>query len=439
MDKNTDKDSLYTLEGNPGFLSLFPHALQQVLAMFISNVVPLGMVAAAANPALSQEEIFNLTQAAMIAAGIATFIQASKLWKIGSGLPIFMGVSFTFAVPLAAIASKHGYGAVIGTVLVGGLFEGFLGLSVKYWKRLIAPVVSACVVIGIGLSLLAVAARSFGGGYVEDFGAKENIIIGSVTLLVSLVWMIYAKGPKKQLSILIGLAAGLIVSIFLGKADFSALKDSGIIALPKILPYKPVFRIDAIISIALIYLVSATETLGDASAVVGGTLNRSLTTEEMTGVITVDGFGSFISSLLGGIPVTSYSENVGLTIMTKVLNRNVARIGGVMLVIAGLFPVIGRFICTIPEAAIGGMLLIVLGQIIVAGFEMLAAAGFTNRNKLITSVSLSIGIGFTASTEAGIWRDFPVVVQSIFSQNVVAIIFVCALLLNLCLPEKILD
>lgn len=273
-------------------------------------------------------------------------------------------------------------------------------------------------------------------GYVEDFGSLPNIVIGTVTIAGSLLWMALAKGAKKQLSILIGIAAGYIAALLFGKVDFSVLHGVRWFALPRFLPYQPQFRWDAIVSVAIIYLVSATETLGDASAITGGLLHRPLTREEMTGALTIDGFGSFISGLLGGTPVTSYSENVGLTIMTGVVNRNVARVGGVVLIISGLFPPVSRFIGTIPEPVIGGMFLIVMGQIMTSGFEMIADAGFTARNKLITAISLSVAIGFTGATEAGIWSSFPVAIQSIFSQNVVAVIFVLALALNIVLPKN---
>ena len=307
------RSALYTLEGNPGLGMVLPFSLQQILAMFVTNLVPIGIIAAAASPALTEAEIFRLMQSAMIAAGIATILQATPIGKLGSGLPVFMGVSFTFVVPLSAIAAKYGYGAVTGTVLVGGLFEGLLGLTVRYWRRVMAPIVSAVVVTGIGLSLLSTAARSFGGGYAEDFGSVHNILIGFVTLQACLLWMVLAKGGKKQLSILVGLAAGYVAALLFGKVDLSGLTADGWVALPKLLPYRPFFRIDAIISIAIIYLVSATETLGDASALAGGVLHRELTPEETTGVLTIDGFGSALSGLLGGTPVTSYSENVGLT------------------------------------------------------------------------------------------------------------------------------
>lgn len=167
------QSALYALEGNPGLRMVLPFSLQQILAMFVTNMVPIGIIAAAAVPALTEAEIFRLMQSAMIAAGIATILQATPVWKLGSGLPVFMGVSFTFVVPLSAIAAKYGYGAVTGTVLIGGLFEGLLGLTVRYWRRVMAPIVSAVVVTGIGLSLLSTAARSFGGRLCGGFRLRS--------------------------------------------------------------------------------------------------------------------------------------------------------------------------------------------------------------------------------------------------------------------------
>ena len=434
-----NNNPLRELKGKVNPIKVLPFSLQQILAMFVTNLVPIGVVAVAAVPALSETAVVMLVQNAMIAAGIATFLQATPVWRLGSGLPIFMGVSFTFMVPLVAVASKHGYGAVVGCVLAGGVFEGLLGLTAKYWKKMIAPIVSAVVVTGIGLSLLSTAARSFGGGYTEEFGSVQNLITGVVTLLVCLLWQIFVKGNKKQLSILVGLTAGYVTALLFGKVDLSHLTESGWFALPRILPETPVFRFDAIVSICIIYLVSATETIGDASALTSGALHRAAEPGEIAGALTADGFGSAIGGLFGVTPVTSYSENVGLTIMTGVVNRNVARVGALVMVLCGLFPPVGQFVRSVPTPVIGGVLLMVIGQILVSGFQMIAEAGFTERNKLIAALSLAMGIGFTASTEAGIWENFPVVIQSIFAQNVVSVTFVIALLLNLVLPKHIAE
>ena len=431
--------NLMKLDGRVNLVRTLPYALQQILAMFVTNLVPIWTIGSMSQPALTHPQLMSLAQSAMVIAGIATFIQATPIWKIGANLPIFMGVSFTFVVPLASIASKYGYGAVIGSVLVGGAFEGILGLTAKYWKKMISPIVSATVVTGIGLSLLSVAARNFGGGYAEDFGSVSNLTIGGVTFVVCILWSVLTRGRKRQLSILIGLIAGYITALMFGKVDFSEMKGIGIFSLPKILPFKPIFRSDAILSICIIYVVSATETLGDASALVNGALHREVSSEEVRGALSADGFGSMLGGFFGVPPVTSYSENVGLTILTKVINKNVARVGAAILVICGLFPPIAAFMQTIPSAVMGGILLVVLGQILVSGFQMISETGFTARNKLIVALSLAIGIGFTASTEAGIWESFPVLLRSIFEQNVVAIIFVIAFLLNLILPQNLDD
>ena len=434
-----NNNPLHDLNGKVSLLKVLPFSLQQILAMFVTNIVPIGMITAAASPSLSRGEVLVLVQNAMIAAGIATFIQSTPIRRLGAGLPIFMGVSFTFIIPLTAIAARHGYGAVVGAVLAGGVFEGFLGLTARYWKKIITPIISAVVVEGIGLSLLSTAARSFGGGYVQDFGSPPNLIIGIVTLIVFLLWQIYMKGTKKQLAILVGLAAGYIMALLFGKVTFSNLTEGGWFALPKLLPYTPVFRLDAVISICIIYLVSAAETMGDASALVSGTLHREITLDEISGALAADGFGSSLGGLLGVTPVTSYSENVGMTILTGVVNCQVARIGALIMILCGLFPPVGQFVQSIPTPVIGGVLLIVLGQILVSGFQMIAEAGFTPRNKLIASLSLAMGIGFTASTEAGVWSAFPVAVQSIFAQNIVSVIFVIALIMDLLLPKHMSD
>lgn len=431
---SNDNDNLMVLTGRIKPLKALPFALQQIIAMFITNLVPIMMIGGCVP--LPSDQIVILSQNAMIVAGIATFIQATPIWKIGSGLPIYMGVSFTFIVPLSAIAAKHGYGAVLGAVIVGGLFEGVLGLSAKYWKKVISPIVSATVVTGIGLSLLSTAARSFGGGYVEDFGSLSHLLIGTITILTCVLWQVLIKGNKKQLSILIGVAAGYLTALILGEVKFTGFSDIRWFALPKILPYKPEVRIDAVISICIIYLVSATETMGDASAFASGALHRNVEPEEVSGALTADGFSSALAGLMGVSPVTSYSENIGMTIMTGVVNRSVARIGALIMIVCGLFPPIGVFIRTIPASVIGGVMLLVMGQILVSGFQMVSEAGFTTRNKLIASLSLAIGVGFTSSTEAGIWSEMPVAVQSVFSQNIVAVIFVMALFLNLVLPKN---
>lgn len=433
---NCSISNIYKLDGRVPIGKAIPFGLQHILAMFVSNLAPITMIAGAAKVPVTGAELGMLLQNAMFAAGIATMIQLYPLWKIGSRLPVVMGVSFTFVTVLSTISANYGYPAVIGAVLIGGLFEGTLGLFAKYWRKIISPIVATSVVTAIGFSLFTVGARSFGGGYATDFGSVSNLLLGLITLATCLLWNMFAKGYLKQLSVLAGLIVGYIVAIFMGKVDLSMIMSGGIVALPHLLPIKPEFHAGAIMSACIIFLVSAAETIGDTSALVAGGLGREITGEEISGSLACDGYGSFISGLFGCPPVTSFSQNVGLIAMTKVVNRFTIMTGAVAMILAGLFPPIGNFFASLPQSVLGGCTIMMFGTILTSGMQMIANCGFTQRNITIVAMALSIGIGFTTTSESGIWAEFSPVVQSVFSANVVAVVFVVAIIMNLILPKN---
>lgn len=433
---NCSISNIYKLDGRVPIGKAIPFGLQHILAMFVSNLAPITIIAGAAKVPVTGAELGMLLQNAMFAAGIATMIQLYPLWKIGSRLPVVMGVSFTFVTVLSTISANYGYPAVIGAVLIGGLFEGTLGLFAKYWRKIISPIVAASVVTAIGFSLFTVGARSFGGGYATDFGSVSNLLLGLITLATCLLWNMFAKGYLKQLSVLAGLIVGYIVAIFMGKVDLSMIMSGGIVALPHLLPIKPEFHAGAIMSACIIFLVSAAETIGDTSALVAGGLGREITGEEISGSLACDGYGSFISGLFGCPPVTSFSQNVGLVAMTKVVNRFTIMTGAVAMILAGLFPPIGNFFASLPQSVLGGCTIMMFGTILTSGMQMIANCGFTQRNITIVAMALSIGIGFTTTSESGIWAEFSPVVQSVFSANVVAVVFVVAIIMNLILPKN---
>lgn len=430
-----DINNIYQLDGKVPVLKAIPFGLQHILAMFVANLTPITLIAAAAQPALSTEQIAVLLQNAMFVAGIATLIQLFPVWKVGAKLPIVMGVSFTFVTVLCTVGANYGYPAVVGAVLIGGIFEGTLGLFAKYWRKIISPIVAASVVTAIGFSLFTVGARSFGGGYAEDFGSVQNLTIAGITLLTCLAWNIFAKGYIRQLSVLAGLIVGYIVAILFGKVDLSMIFSGGIIALPHLLPFKPEFHLGAIASVAIIFMVSSAETIGDTSAMVASGLNRDITDKEISGSLACDGYASAISSLFGCPPVTSFSQNVGLIAMTKVVNRFTIATGAVCMLLAGLLPPIGNFFASLPDAVLGGCTIMMFGSILTSGMEMIAKCGFTQRNITIVSLSLAIGIGFTTASEVGIWAAFPEAIQTVFASNVVAVVFVMSIVLNLILPK----
>ena len=428
-------NNIFQLNGRVPLAKAIPFGLQHILAMFVSNLAPITLIAAAAQPAMPQAEVAVLLQNAMFAAGIATLIQLYPIWKVGSRLPVVMGVSFTFVAVLSSIVANYGYASMVGAVIVGGLMEGTLGLLAKYWRKIITPIVAASVVTAIGFSLFTVGTRSFGGGYAEDFGSAQNLLLGVITLAACLLWNTLAKGYLKQLSVLAGLVVGYIVAIFMGKVDLGTLMSGGLIALPRFLPYMPEFHAGAIASACIIFLVSAAETIGDTSALVSGGPGREITSEEISGSLACDGYASTIAALFGCPPVTSFSQNVGLVAMTKVVNRFTIMTGAACMLLAGLLPPVGNFFASLPESVLGGCTIMMFGSIVISGMQMIANCGFSQRNVTIASLSLAIGIGFTATSEADIWHIFPETIQSVFSSNVVAVVFVVSIILSLVLPK----
>lgn len=433
MEKDTEMKNLFQLDGRVPVLKAIPFGLQHILAMFVANLTPITLIGVSSG--LSQDQIAFLLQNAMFVAGIATLVQLYPVWKVGSKLPIVMGVSFTFVAILSYVGATYGYPSAIGAILVGGIFEGVLGLLAKYWKKIITPIVAASVVTSIGFSLFSVGTRSFGGGYTDSFGSAENLILGTVTLAACLLFNIFAKGYKKQLSVLFGLFVGYVLAIFMGKVDLSVIMSEGLIALPHLLPFKPEFHLGAIIGVAVIFLVSAAETIGDTSALVNSGLNREVSEKEISGSLACDGFCSSISSLFGCPPITSFSQNIGLINMTGVVNRFTIATGAICMILAGLLPPIGNFFATLPESVLGGCTIMMFGTILTSGIQMISKAGFNQRNVTIVALSLAVGIGFTSGTEADIWHIFPQIVQDVFAGNCVAVVFVVSIVLSLILPK----
>ncbi len=431
--ENVSVENIYKLDGRVPLGKAIPFGLQHILAMFVANIAPIIIVAGASG--LTGKELAMLLQNCMFVAGIGTLIQLYPVWKIGARLPIVMGVSFTFVSILCFVGSSFGYNAVIGAVIVGGIVEGTLGIFAKYWRKIISPVVAACVVTTIGFSLLNVGANSFGGGFgAEDFGSAKNLLVGTFTLVCCLLFNVFAKSFWKQLSVLFGLVMGYILAIFMGMVDFSGLLDSGIVSLPKFMPFMPEFNISAILATVVIFLVSATETIGDTSAMVVSGLDRDITEKEISGSLACDGYMSSVSALFGCMPITSFSQNVGLIAMTKVVNRFTIMTGAVCMLLCGLFPPLGAFFSTLPESVLGGCTIMMFGSIVVSGIQMMIRCKLDQRNTTIIALSLGIGIGFTQVP--AIFGIFPQIVQEVLATNCVAVVFIIAVLLNLLLPKN---
>lgn len=450
------EENIYKLNGRVPLTKAIPFGLQHVLAMFVSNLAPVLIVCGAAvvrgsGESLTAVEITRLLQCAMFVAGIGTCLQLYPIWKIGSKLPIVMGVSFTFLGSLLMICTNPdlGYEGMVGAVILGGIFEGVVGLSAKYWKRYLTPVVSACVVIAIGLSLLPVGMNSWGGGSGADtFGSWYHLFVGAFTLVVCLVSRYFLKGVYKNLNILVGLILGYILSGIFTIAgiapmiDFSGITKTigevGFFSIPQLVfltSHKPVFDIGAFFTIAIVFLVSAAETTGATTAVCTGTLGRDIKIEELQGSLAVDGFSSTISGCFGCLPLTSFSQNVGLVTMTGVINRFTILMGALILILASLFPPLGAFFNSLPQSVLGGCTVMMFGSIMYEGMKMLKECEFDDRTMILVSLAFCIGVGLT-QTDGNFFAAFPQAVGDIFNGNAVAGVFVVSLLLSFVLPKE---
>lgn len=438
--KKASIDNIYQLDGLVPVGKAIPFGIQHVLAMFVANVTPLIIIASVAmynGVAFTDVETAQLIQNCMLIAGIGTLIQLFPIWKIGSGLPIVMGLSFTFLAACMTAASQD-YGYMVGGIIIGGCVEGVLGLTAKFWKKIIQPVVAGCVVTSIGLSILNVGVSSYASSSKYEVGAWQNLLVATITLIVCLLFNIFAKGFLKQLNVLAGLIVGYLVSIPFGMVDVASMQNTisqmGVFAFPRLFAYTPKFDIGIIISFVIVFLVSAVETIGDTTAACTGALGRDVTDKEISGSLAVDGF---VSALAGGVfgvsPITSFSQNVGLLKMTKVVNRFTIMFGAILMILGGLFPPIGAILSTLPDCVLGGCTVIMFGSIVVAGFEMIAKAGFSHRNMIIVATSLCVGVGVTQVE--GFFSGLPQIVGDIFGQNMVAGVFVIALILSLVLPK----
>lgn len=427
------KDPVYDFHGKISAGKAIPFGLQHVLAMFVANIAPILIVTGVVH--MPPGQVAALVQVAMIIAGVGSLLQMFPLGPLGSGLPVIMGISFTFVSVFCMIGAKYGYGAILGAALVGGILEGTLGLTARWWRRFIEPIVSATVVTAIGFSLLSIGANSFGGGFGNPhFGDAPYLIVGSITLVSCIVFNVLAKSYYKQLSVLFGLVVGYVASYFFGMVDLSRLASVPLISLPGFMPYPLEFHGDAIVSVFLIFLVSATETLGDTSALADMGFGRPAKDKEISGSIAVDGYISSLSSLFGCMPITSFSQNVGLIAMTHVVNRKAIASGAVIMILAGLFPGLGVILASLPDAVLGGCTLMMFGSIVVSGVHMLSQCGYSERNMTIAALSLSVGLGFTQTPQ--IFHIFPPLFKSVFAENCVAVVFLVSLVLSFILPKE---
>ncbi len=462
MNEVENKKAAYDFYGKMPFRKAFPLGLQHVLAMFVGNLTPILIITGACGIGSGTEfaEVqIALLQNAMLVAGIVTLIQLYAIGPVGGKVPIIMGTSSGFIGVFNSVAGVMGggilaYGAILGASLIGGLFETVLGFMLKPLRRFFPAVVTGTVVLSIGLSLISVGVGSFGGGSsAKDYGSMENLLLGTLVLVVIIALKHGTKGMTSVSSILIGIIVGYIVAAIMAlvlpttgvtaegveytKAwvlNWDKVAQAKWFAVPALMPVKLVFDPRAIVPVLIMFVVTAVETVGDISGVIEGGMAREATDSELSGGVVCDGVGSSLASLFGVLPNTSFSQNVGLVTMTKVVNRFALATGAVFLILCGLFPKLSALISIMPQSVLGGAAVMMFSSIVVSGIGLITKEKMTVRNTTIVSVALGLGYGLGANS--GVLAGLPQSVQLIFGGSGIVPAALVAIILNIVLPKE---
>ncbi|HHU31551.1 MAG: uracil-xanthine permease family protein [Zhaonellaceae bacterium] len=431
--EKSDK-SLFELNGNPSFSIAFPQALQHVLAMLVGNITPPILVAQLLG--LPESDKVFLMQAAMLIGGITTLIQLYPILGFGMGLPNVMGVAFAYMPILSAIGLAYGIRAIFGSQLVAAFASIFIGMAMGRIRKYFPPIVSGTVVLSIGLSLYTTAINYMAGGSAtaSDFGSPKYWIIALIVLGVTLACNFFGKGYVRVSGMLIGIGVGYIISLLWGgMINYDTVRNAPWISFPQFFRWSFEFHPPAIISMILMYIVQAVQTIGDVSSTAIGGFNREATDLELAGAIKGQGICGMLGACIGGLPTDPYSQNVGLIVTTKVVAKKVFLIVGVIMIIAGLFPVFGAIMTTIPYPVLGGATVTVFAAITMSGIQLITQQPLNYRNKLIVGIALALGVG--VSSVANSLQFFSTDVQNIFGKSPIVLAFLIAFILNIIVPE----
>ncbi|MBY5941371.1 purine permease [Halomonas sp. DP5N14-9] len=433
----TPPTTLFDFHGRPGIARALPISLQHVLAMIAGVITPPLIVAGVvgATPA----EKLQLIQVAVLASGVCTLFHLYGVWKFGARLPAIFGVGFAYVPTLIAVGAQYGIEGILGAQLIGGITMMVVGYFIQFIRHLFPPVVAGTVVLVIGLSLYDIAIRYMAGSgnvNAEGFGDLVNWGLGVLTLVTVLVASQFGRGVVKLSAIIIGMLVGYLVAIPLGMIDFSPVNNAPWLAVPELMPFEMEFHSAAIISMVVICVINSVQTIGDLSATSVAGMNRELATKELTGGLLGNGLTTTLSTFFGALPTSTYSQNVGIVAITKVISRSVFMLAGVIVLLAGLSPKFGALMTTIPYPVIGGATITVFGMITVTGIQLLIKDEMTARNMTIVGLSLALSLGIT-SVPAAI-EQFPETVKDVVTGAPIVIAAISAFLLNLLLPRKTL-
>ncbi|MCI6092896.1 purine permease [bacterium] len=431
-------EELFKMNGKPSMTQALPLALQHVVAMIVGCVTPAIIVASVAG--LSTKDSIILIQAALVMSAITTLIQLYPFiktgsFKIGSGLPVIMGISFAYVPTMQAIAGSYDVATILGAQIVGGIVAIIVGVFIKQIRKFFPPLITGTVVFAIGLSLYPTAINYMAGGTSNSsYGSWQNWLVAFITLIIVTALNHYGRGIWKLASILIGIIVGYVVSLFFGMVDFSSVAGASWFQLPSVMHFGIKFEPSACIAIGVLFAINAIQAIGDFSATTTGGLDRMPTDEELTGGIVAYGFSNILSAFFGGLPTATYSQNVGIVSSTKVVAKRVFGMAAGILLVAGLIPKFSSILTTIPYCVLGGATVSVFASIAMTGVKLITSAPMDYRNTTIVGLAIALGMGVTQANAA--LSSFPAWVTTVFGKSPVVLATITAIVLNLVLPKQ---
>lgn len=436
MSEKVKSRSVFELDGVPSIGKTIPLSLQHILAMIVGTVTVPIIVAGACGVVDSGKTL--MVQYALIIAGITTILQLYPIGNTGSKLPIIFGVGFTYVPTLTAIGAVYGLEGVLGAQLVGGVATIVVGLFLKKLRKYFPNVVAGTVVLTIGLSLYPIAINYMAGGIGNPtYGEPKHWILAMITLIVVIGFSQFGKGYVKLAAIFMGIVVGYTIAILFGMVDFTAVQEANWFAIPKPFEFGIKFHMPAVISMVVISIVNSIQAIGDLSATTIGGMNREISDKELSNGVVGCGICTVLGSIFGALPPSSYSQNVGIVAMTKVISRFVLGIAAVFMLLCGFIPKFGALMTTIPYSVLGGATITVFSMIAMTGIKLITTEELSSRNIMIVGLSVALGMGITSVPESLVYFSKEFVM--IFGQTPIVIAAIVAFVLNIILPKKSLD
>lgn len=427
--------SVFDWGGKPSFGQAVPLSLQHILAMIMGAVTVPIIVAGAAD--VTPAETTLLIQMSLIFSALSTLLQLYGVGIFGARLPVIFGVGFAYVPALVAIAPQYGIAGIMGAQIAGGIAMMIIGLFMSRIRRFFPPIVAGTVVLVIGLSLYPIAINYIAGGFgAADYGSGSNWMIGLFTLAVVLGISKFAKGFLRLASIICGILAGYALSFLMGKVDLTPIAEAGWVAVPMPLEFGIEFHSAAIISMVVICAVNSVQTIGDLSATTMGGMDRELSTKELFGGLMGNGLSTFVGAFFGGFPTSSFSQNVGIVAMTKIISRRVLAIAAVFMLIAGIVPKFGAIMTTIPFPVLGGATITVFGMITMMGIQLVNKDEMSVRNVTIVALALAMAMGLEAVPQS--LEHAPDLLKQVIGGSPIVTAAAISIILNIVLPNKTL-